>query len=306
MSHREILPSFPAGRRVELPGRGTTFIREVAGPEGAPTVILLHGWTATGGLNWSTKLRRDWTTPMEELSRNYRVIAIDHRGHGRGISSQARFQLTDCADDVAALMDVLGIKKAILAGYSMGGPIAQLTAKRHPDKVAGLVLCATAARFPQSVPVAMPLHLAAAFLGKLPRILRASALPFARLGLWGGISFADEMGRSDPQKLYEAGVELTRFDSRNWLGSLRAPTAVVLTTNDQLVPPKYQKEMAQAIPGSTIFPVQGDHLAAAFSPEFGPAVGRAVGEVVRQIGERAVRHAVRPERRDTGPALGTA
>ena len=42
----------PYGRRIELGERGTTFIREVEGPPGAPTVLLLHGWVASAGLNW--------------------------------------------------------------------------------------------------------------------------------------------------------------------------------------------------------------------------------------------------------------
>src|SRR4051794_35151997 len=42
----------PEGHAVELPGRGTTWVHHAPGPEGAPTLILLHGWTATGGLNW--------------------------------------------------------------------------------------------------------------------------------------------------------------------------------------------------------------------------------------------------------------
>ena len=47
-----------SGRRVELPGRGTTFVREVPGPPGAPTVLLLHGWLASGGLNWFQAFER--------------------------------------------------------------------------------------------------------------------------------------------------------------------------------------------------------------------------------------------------------
>jgi pimeloyl-ACP methyl ester carboxylesterase len=58
-------PSFvPPGRFVDLPGRGTTFIREAPGPVGAPTVVLLHGLGATGGLNWL------WC--FEPLSSRYR------------------------------------------------------------------------------------------------------------------------------------------------------------------------------------------------------------------------------------------
>src|SRR5690349_19985038 len=43
-------PGAPEGRAIELPGRGTTFVREAGGPAGAPTLLLLHGWTATGGI----------------------------------------------------------------------------------------------------------------------------------------------------------------------------------------------------------------------------------------------------------------
>ena len=129
----------PAGRYVALPGRGRTFVRELPGPDGAPTVVLLHGWTTTAALNWSSS--------FGPLSRHFRVIALDHRGHGRGLRSSSPFRLEDCADDVAALLDSLGIERCIAAGYSMGGPIAQLLRRRHPGLVGGLVLCATSASF---------------------------------------------------------------------------------------------------------------------------------------------------------------
>src|SRR3954469_21660305 len=128
----------PRGRFVELPGRGRTYVREMAGPPGAPTLVLLHGLAATGGLNWFAS--------FEPLSRHFRVVALDHRGHGRGIRAP-RFRLADCADDVAALADVLGVERFVAVGYSMGGPIAQLTWQRHRDRVEGLVLCATSRNF---------------------------------------------------------------------------------------------------------------------------------------------------------------
>src|SRR4249919_2728736 len=95
-------PPLPPGRSVELPDRGTTFVREVAGPAGAPTVVLLHGWTATADLNWFPS--------FGPLAEHVRVVALDHRGHGRGIRSN-RFRLADCADDAVALADVLGIDR---------------------------------------------------------------------------------------------------------------------------------------------------------------------------------------------------
>ena len=72
------------------------------------------------------------------------MLAIDHRGHGRGLRSPAPFRLVDCADDAAALLRTLGAGPVIAVGYSMGGPIASLLARSHPDRSSGLVLCATA------------------------------------------------------------------------------------------------------------------------------------------------------------------
>ena len=126
-------PPIPLGRRVSLPGRGTTFVREVSGPPGAPTLLLLHGWVASGGLNWFRA--------FETLGREFHILAPDLRGHARGVRSTGAFQLTDCADDLAALLDTLAVGPVLVAGYSMGGSVAQLLARRHPELVAGLVLC---------------------------------------------------------------------------------------------------------------------------------------------------------------------
>ena len=87
---------------MDLPGRGTTIVRTLNGPVGAPTVVLLHGWTATADLNWFTCYK--------PLAEHYRVVALDHRGHGRGIRSRKAFRLEDCADDAVAVCDVLGIE----------------------------------------------------------------------------------------------------------------------------------------------------------------------------------------------------
>src|SRR6185295_19726590 len=121
------------------PGR---WLRDLPGPPGAPTVFLLHGLGATADLNWFPS--------YPALSARYRVIAMDHRGHGRGIRSRRPFRLEDCADDVVDVADALGVRSFIPVGYSMGGPIAQLVWRRHRSRVDGLVLCATAARFASS------------------------------------------------------------------------------------------------------------------------------------------------------------
>src|SRR3954471_21658153 len=128
----------PEGYELELPGRGTTYVTDVPGPDGAPTILLLHAVGCTGMLTWFPAI--------EALSKRYRVVVFDQRWHGRGIQSD-HFSLYDCADDVAALIDTLRLSNVIVAGYSMGSIIAQRVWRQHPEKLAGLVLCATTDRF---------------------------------------------------------------------------------------------------------------------------------------------------------------
>ena len=127
----------PLTRLVELPGRGVTRVWECAGPPGAQTLVLIHGVAFTAELNWGKV--------FAPLSRHFRVLAIDLRGHGDGIRAGSRFRLEDCADDIAALAEVLDISQFVAVGYSMGGMVAQLLYKRHAPLLSGLVLCATAA-----------------------------------------------------------------------------------------------------------------------------------------------------------------
>ncbi len=210
-------------------------------------MVLLHGWTVSADLNWFTA--------YEALGRRYRVLAIDHRGHGRGIRSRRRFRLADCADDVAALCEHLGIERVIPVGYSMGGPIALLTWHRHRDLVDGLVLCATAPYFRGSGPEStlfsmLPLVANAARL--TPQALRhrvASRLLGTRtddtdIGRWARA----EIVRSDAAAVADAGASLGRFDARPWLHEIDVPTAVVRTLQDNAVPPHRQTMLAEHIP----------------------------------------------------------
>lgn len=251
-------PPLPPGRVVPLAGRGTTFVREVVGPPGAPTVLLLHGWTASADLNWFPS--------YQAIGRRYRVVAMDLRGHGRGIRSRRRFRLADCADDAAALVGALGTGPVIAVGYSMGGPVAQLLAHRHPDIVAGLVLCATSRTFASRAQERLGFlamggaSLASRLTPNLARQAIARRLLGSRdddcsLEAW----IQREVQRSDWTAVLEAGQAIGRFDSRAWIADLDTPTAVVVTMRDGLVAPARQLAMARAIPGATVHPVQGDH-----------------------------------------------
>jgi 3-oxoadipate enol-lactonase len=108
--------------------------------EGFP-VFLLHGFT--GNL-------RNWALQIPALTRHFRVISIDHRGHGLSEkpTQPDDYSLEIMAEDAHALLAHLGIQECFLVGHSMGGMIAQHLALAHPQPVRALVLVDTAAEMP--------------------------------------------------------------------------------------------------------------------------------------------------------------
>ncbi|MBV8162145.1 MAG: hypothetical protein JO265_14580, partial [Acidimicrobiia bacterium] len=94
-----------------------------------------------------------------------------------------------------------------------------------------------------------------------------------------------ELRRGDPASLTAAAAALGRFSSHEWIGLVDVPTAVVLTTRDQAVPPHRQQKLADAIPGARVHPVDGDHLVCALGARrFVPALERACVEVATRAG----------------------
>jgi len=243
---------------VELAGgRGTTFVREVAGPPGAPVVVLLHGLTAVADLNWFPV--------FDALGAEFRVLSVEHRGYARGPVLAGRCRLEDLADDVVAVADTLGLDRFVPVGYSMGGAVAQLVWRRHPGRVEGLVLGGTCSRFPVSarerfqsrmLPMAVAAarvapSVAAHFVGSTLRA-RFAGSPYAP---WA----VAELARHRPATMLAWAAALSRFSSQAWIGGVDVPTAVVVTSRDVLVPTDRQLSLAAAIPGARVVDVDGDH-----------------------------------------------
>lgn len=245
-------------------------------------VVLLHGLVASGGLNWFQA--------FEPLSQHFRVIAPDMRGHGRGLRTWKRFRLADCADDVAALMGELGIDRAIVVGYSMGGPVAQLLWHRHPARVAGLVMCATSNRFVPGVRTRMGLVTGVSTvagttrLGQLatriplsiiqrqvPTAVRSRPDSFAR---WA----AAEMRRHDPRVLAEALVAVSNFDSTDWLHEVDVPTALMITKRDRAIPGPEQLRLLLSAPSATTHIYDEGHTWCA-KASFGTSIDSVCREV---------------------------
>ncbi len=197
------------------------------------------------------------------------MVALDHRGHGRGIRSRRPFRLEDCADDVAALIDRLELGPAIVVGYSMGGPIAQLLWRRHPESVRGVVLCATAGRFAvrrelggMFAVAGYGLSLALTSIPYEARRRGVSYLLRTHSPMAGTAEWAiQEWERNDPAAMIQAGLAIGRFDSTPWIGELDVPAASVVTTLDTTVSPNRQRRLAALIPGSVTFDVEGTHRA---------------------------------------------
>ena len=244
-------------------------------------MVLLHGWTGNADINFFPV--------YAELAQHYSIVAVDHRGHGRGLRTNDRFTLEDCADDVVAIMDQLGISSVTAVGYSMGGPIAMLMSKRHPARVHSLVLCATALEWsatrnerarwkigrvvsPLFRIFSTPRLIDRYIKGKIPRSSSA-----ASLRPW----LVSEIRRNDSWTMNQAGRTLSKYDARPWAGTLGVPTVSIVTSRDALVAPHKQQALAHATQ-ATVIEIDGDHLVNWQKPEVFTA---AVVDAIRRVRE---------------------
>ncbi len=258
------------------------FVRD-SGGAGTP-VLLLHGWLFSADLNWHL-------TYGALVAGGYRVLALDHRGHGRGLRTPAPFRLADCAADAAALVAQLDCGPLTAVGYSMGGAIAMLAARDFPGQVDGLVLCATAAHWRDArsqlffTLMLGPLRVA---LGLFPLAVWTRALRGSdALGATDAAWMAAELTRGDARDMAAAGRELRRYDARPWLAQLTAPAAVVVTGQDGAIRGARQRDMAGRL-GAPTFRVPGGHFAVSREAQaFNEALMTALTSVREQVGAGA-------------------
>ncbi len=213
-------------------------------------MLLLHGLTAVADLNWFGV--------FEPLGRDFRVVSAERLGPAVG-------GLEELADDAAAVADALGIDRFVVVGYSMGGAVAQLVWRRHPARVVGLVLCATAARFAvtrveRGKAAFLP---AASTMARLAPSLGRRFVGQTLISRFDGLPWRDwavaELARHHPATMLAHAAALARFSSEPWLGAVDVPTVVVVPSADRLVPVDRQLGLARSIPGAQVIRVDGDH-----------------------------------------------
>jgi pimeloyl-ACP methyl ester carboxylesterase len=235
---------------------------------GGPALILIHG---AGGshLHWPAALRR-----MPGAT----VYAVDLPGHGRS-EGPGREHIEDYVADIVRFMDAVGVSRGVLVGHSMGGAIAQMTALMAPERVAGLVLVGTGAR----------LRVAPALLDGILQDARG-ALALITEWAWG--PEADPamvargrqmMARVNPRVVWGDFAACDRFDIRERVGEITAPTLVITGSEDRMTPPKFGQWLAERIPGARFVLVEGaGHMVMLEKPD---QVASAVREWLKAVAQ---------------------
>ena len=243
------------------------------GREHERTLLLVHGFPLD---------RRLWAAQVGALATMTRVITPDLRGHGKSQIVPGPFTMDQHADDLVALLDHLKIRRAVLAGLSMGGYVAFAFWRRYPARVQGLILADTRAE-PDSTSARAGRDAAmdrvqqtgaAAYADEmLPRMLAPASLADGKIA-----EAARKMMAEQPVKgiVGALGGLRGRADSRPTLPTIAVPTLVIAGEADVITPPADAQAMAAAIPGArfVVIPKAG-HLSALEKPRAFNAAVRA-------------------------------
>ena len=252
----QIHPMPIPGRTVFVNGR-EVFIRE-AGPADGTPIVLVHGWGDASNVIYARIL--------PALAREFRVIAVDNRDAGKSDAVRSSYEIADAADDLAGVLDTLGLASVAVFGYSMGGMIVQELAHRRPDLVGKIGLGGTAAHVSIGGSMGGALGWLAFYVARgIERVTR-SEVSYVRtkyLERVGAIApneaqhfWLQSIGR-DPESYWAAGFAARGFDSRGWVSSITAPALVVVNTNDQLVPTRAQYDLASRLDGAIVCELVG-------------------------------------------------
>src|SRR5258706_275105 len=123
------------------------------GERSGSAVVLIHGYTDNA---------RDWVRMLPYLSKHYRLILVDIRGHGRSSKPECCYTRLDFAYDIKLLLDALGVQKADIVGHSLGSIIAQTFAEYWPERTAHVVLISSTGGFaPRPAQKAPPVEFSA-------------------------------------------------------------------------------------------------------------------------------------------------
>ncbi|MDQ0749074.1 pimeloyl-ACP methyl ester carboxylesterase [Streptomyces africanus] len=272
-------PPAPARELTAVSADGARLHVEVHGPDGAPAVVLAHGWTCSTAF---------WAAQIRDLATDHRVIAYDQRGHGRSPASPAC--TTDAlADDLEAVLGATLApgEQAVIAGHSMGGMTVMAASGRTAfhEHTAAVLLCSTGSSQLVAASTVVPLRPGRLRTWLTRRILGSRAplgpvTPLARRILKYGtmgpasaphmVEACARIVHACPRKVrYAWSHVLDLLDLDHGVRELHVPTAVVAGTADRLTPPAHARALAAALPhctGLTELPGIG-HMTPVEAPE---------------------------------------
>lgn len=239
-------------------------------------VLLIHAFPLSGAM---------WQPQVEALADDYRLIVPDLRGFGNSEVPPGPYAMETLAEDLAALLDVLGVPQVGIVGLSMGGYVALALLRRYPQRVRALVLCDTRAtpdtdeaRAGRELNAQLAETQGASAIAEkmLPNLLAPGAAPELRAHLRQIIE------RNQPQGIAGAlrGMAM-RPDSAELLPHLSIPVLLLVGAQDSLSPPAEMRTLQQAIPGSQLVEIPGaGHLANVENPAaFNAALGAFLGSI---------------------------
>lgn len=227
---------------------GIELAYDVSGPEGAP-VILLHHTLATNKAMWSGT--------AAHLSEQYRVVAMDARGHGESDTPQPPYDFTTLARDITTLMDTLGIAEAHLMGSSMGGMVGQCVGFMAPDRLRSLILVATTSGVPEAARASWDERIEAVRAdGMESQVATTMERWFTAPFLGSGnaiLADTEAMIRATPVDGFLGwGAAIRDFDISDRLAEIACPTLVVVGEHDPSTPVEASKIIHAGIAGSEL------------------------------------------------------
>ena len=231
-----------------------------------PPIVMGHSILCSGVM---------WMYQLPKLAEHYRVINIDQRGHGRSVPATGPYELPDMAEDAFAVLDHIGIERAVWAGLSMGGMVAMHAAVTAPDRVAALLLLDTHAgeetMYKKLKYRAM--SFGAKAFGIRPFFPAVIPLLFGRTTLAENQTLVDEWKPRFEEihvpSLATAVGALTRRPSiLRDLGEVRCPSLVIVGDEDASLPPILSREIVDALPNASLVVIpKAGHLSALEQPE---------------------------------------
>ena len=243
---------------------GVRLAYQANGDASKPALLLVHGFPLDSGM---------WEAQLAGLGDRSHVIAPDLRGHGRSEVTAGGYSMEQHADDLAALLDHLGIAKAMIAGFSMGGYVAFPFWRRHPERVAGLAFVDT--RAAPDTPEGHAGRTATAERVRergvdvlvddlMPRLLSADNLQDQALVA----RIREIILRQPAEGMIAASIAMRdRPDSTGLLSTITVPTVVVAGEHDDITPPEVAVTMAKAIPEArSVLIVNAGHMSPMENP----------------------------------------